>query len=137
MKVVLDSNVYVSAFLFDRDPEKLVNLGIANKFRVYSSIYIIEEVKRVLHEKLETSERFAYLSGERIARHSTVVPVHGGVNGPIPTDIKDGPIVKTCLSCRADFLITRDKQLAKLSISGTKTINVGQFVDQLRLEGII
>jgi putative PIN family toxin of toxin-antitoxin system len=137
VKVVLDSNIYVSAFYFDRGPERIVDLGISGKFKVYSSLYIIAEVKRVLHEKLGAPERFAVLSAERIKRHSTVVPVRGGIKGPIPTDPKDGPIVKTCLACRADFLVTRDVKLARLPIRGTDTLNAAQFLNRLRMQGII
>lgn len=137
MKVVLDSNIYISAFCFDRDPEKIFNLGVAGKFKVYSSLYIIEEVKRVLQEKLEMSERFAVLAGKRIERYSDVVPVRGGVKGPVPTDPNDGPIVKTCLACRADFLVTRDKKLARLPVRGMESYNAAQFLSYLEMRGVV
>jgi putative PIN family toxin of toxin-antitoxin system len=137
VKVVLDSNIYISAFCFDRDPEKVINLGVANKFKVYSSLYIIEEVKRILRDRLEMSERFVALAAQRIERYSEVVPVRGGVRGPVPTDPKDGPIVKTCLACRADFLVTRDRQLARLPIRGMKSLNAGQFLGYLETTGVI
>jgi len=127
----------VSAFCFDRDPERIIDLGISGKFKVYSSLYIIAEVQRVLHEKLGTSERFAALSANRIERYSTVIPVRGGIKGPVPTDPKDGPIVKTCLACRADFLITRDKRLARLPIRGIKSLNASQFLNYLETQGVV
>jgi uncharacterized protein len=137
VKVVLDSNIYVSAFCFDGDPEKVINLGIAGKFKVYSSLYIIREVQAVLSKKLNMSERFASIAAKRIERYSNVVPVRGGVRGPVPTDPGDGPIVKTCLACKADFLITRDKRLSRLPIRGMKSLNAGQFLGYLRVHGII
>jgi putative PIN family toxin of toxin-antitoxin system len=137
VKVVLDSNVYVSAFGFDAGPEKIIALGLATNFRIYSSVYIIEEVKRVLHEKLGMSERFSVLAGKRIERYSHVMPIRGGPNGPEPTDPKDGPIVKTCLASRADFLVTGDKKLATLAVRGMKIVSPAQFLRHLRTQGIV
>lgn len=136
MKVVLDSNVYVSAFAFDRGPEKIIDLGIAGKFKVYSSLYIIEEVKRVLHEKLGMSERFSTLAGKRIERYSSVVPVRGGLHGPSPVDAKDGPIIKTCLASKADILVTGDKVLSSLVVSGMMILSPEQFLRHLSTQGI-
>jgi putative PIN family toxin of toxin-antitoxin system len=138
VKVVFDSNIYVSAYCFDRDPETVIDLGIAGKFNVYSSLYIIKEVRDVLvSDRLKMSTRFASLAAKRIERYSQVVPVRGGVRGPIPTDPGDGPIVKTCLACKADILVTRDKGLLHLPIRGMQSFNAGQFLRYLREHGII
>lgn len=137
MKVVLDSNIYVSAFGFDRGPETIINLGLATNFKIYSSLYIIEEVVRVLHEKLGMSERFAVLAGKRIRRFSTeVVPVRGSLDDSAPIDPKDGPIIKTCLASRADFLVTGDKELFSLTVRGLKIISPAHFLRHLRTQGI-
>jgi putative PIN family toxin of toxin-antitoxin system len=137
VKVVLDSNIYVSAYAFDRDPERILDLAAVKAFRVYSSIYIIEEVIWVLHEKLDWGKRFAELAGQRIARSSTVVPVRGScIKGPDPVDPNDGPIIKTCLAIRADFLVTRDKDLLSLSVRGTQILTAGKFLRHLRYQGI-
>jgi len=138
VKVVLDSNVYVSAFLFDRGPERIIDLGIAAKFKVYSSLYIIEGVKRVLHEKMGTSERFAIIAGKRIERYSNIVPIRGslGLNSPTPIDPKDGPIIKTCLASKADVLVTGDKELSSLVVRGMKILSPTLFLRYLSIQGI-
>lgn len=137
MKVVLDSNIYVSAFGFDRGPERIINLGLATNFRIYSSLYIIQEVTRVLHERLGMSQRFAELAGKRISKYSTVAPIRGSsLKGPSPIDPKDGPIIKTCLATRADFLVTGDKELLSMTVSGLEIINATQFLRHLRHQGI-
>ncbi len=137
MKVVLDSNIYISAFLRDRSPERIIELGRATNFRIFSSLYIVDEVRRVLHEKLGTSERFATLAGGRIARFSKVVGVRGSsISGPSPVDPKDGPIIKTCLASRADFLVTGDKVLSALDVPGLQIVSPSRFLRQLRLQGV-
>jgi len=137
VKVVLDSNIYISAFGFDRGPERIIDLGLASNFRIYSSLYIIEEVTKVLHEKLGMSERFATLAGKRIIRFSKVVAVRGSsLRGPIPIDLNDGPIIKTCLTSRADFLVTGDKELFSLAVRGLKIVSPAQFLRHLKNQGI-
>jgi len=136
VKVVLDSNVYVSAFGFDAGPERIIDLGLATNFKIYSSLYIIDEVRRVLREKLGMSERFAVLAGKRIQRYSNVVPIRGTPAGPTPIDPSDGPIIKTCLASKADFLVTGDKELFALEVKGIKIVNPAQFLRHLRTEGI-
>jgi uncharacterized protein len=136
VKVVLDSNVYVSAFGFDAGPERIIELGLATRFKIYSSLYIIDEVKRVLHQKLGMSERFAILAGKRIERYSSVVPIRGVRPGPIPIDPNDGPIIKTCLASKADFLVTGDKKLYEVKLKGTEIIGPSQFLRHLRTQGI-
>jgi uncharacterized protein len=136
VKVVLDSNVYVSAFGFDAGPERIIDLGLATNFKIYSSLYIIDEVRRVLREKLGMSERFAALAGKRIERYSNVVPIRGAPPGPAPLDPNDGPIIKTCLASKADFLVTGDKELFALRIKGMEIVNPSQFLRHLRTQGI-
>jgi len=47
--VVTDENVFNKA----NSGKKKFNPGVANEFKVYSSLYIIDEVVRVMHESWE------------------------------------------------------------------------------------
>lgn len=137
MKVVLDSNVYVSAFLRDRNPERIIELGRATNFRIYSSLYIIRRGQERSPRETGYEWRFAALAGERVRRFSNVVAVRGSsVKGPSIVDPKDGPIIKTCLASRADFLVTGDKKLSELKVSGLEIVSPSQFLRQLKSLGI-
>jgi hypothetical protein len=138
VKVVLDSNIYVSAFGFDRGPEQIIDLGRATNFKIYTSLYIVQEVKRVLVEKLGFSERFATLAEKRIIRFSSVVAIRGSsLKGPSPVDPKDGPIIKTCLASRADFLVTGDSRLLELEVRGLEVVSPSQFLRRLKSQGVL
>lgn len=137
MKVVLDTNVYISAFLFDRGPERIIELGRASNFRIYSSRYIVEELQDTLQNKLLTGRRFAELAAIRVTRFATIVGVSGAAPGdPWEVDPQDSPIVKTCLNSKADFLVTGDKKLLKLRLHGVKILNDSAFLRHLRSQGI-
>jgi putative PIN family toxin of toxin-antitoxin system len=56
-KVCIDSNVYISALAFGGKPTKVIELALARKFILLTSLAIINEVKRNLIEKLELKER--------------------------------------------------------------------------------
>jgi predicted nucleic acid-binding protein len=90
-----------------------------------------------LVDKLGTTDRFATLAELRIARLSHVEGVSGSaVWGPSPVDPKDGPIVKTCLACRADFLVTGDKKLTRLAVPGLRIMTPSAFLRYLQTQGI-
>ena len=137
MKVVLDTNVYVSAFLFDRGPERIIELGVASNFRIYSSRYIIEELRDVLVGKLGATPRFGALAAIRVSKLAAVVGVSGSVpRGTTGIDAQDSPIVKTCLSSKADFLVTGDKKLLNLRLPGIVILKSAAFLQHLRSRGI-
>ena len=49
LKVVFDTNVWISAVLFGGKPERAINLAL-NKGQIFCSIYILEEIRNVLRE---------------------------------------------------------------------------------------
>jgi uncharacterized protein len=137
VKVVLDTNVYVSAFLFDRGPERIIELSRAGHFRVFSSLYIVEELREVLAGKLGTSQRFAALAAIRVAKLSRVVGIAGAPSEGIqPIEPRDSPILKTCFASKADFLITGDKQLLALRLRGIAISTPHGFLQHLRSLGV-
>lgn len=137
MKVVLDTNVYVSALLFDRGPERIIELGQAGTFRIYASRYIVDELHNTLETKLGTGHRFAELAAIRITRFAAIVGVSGsGAVDALEVDAQDSPIVKTCLNSKADFLVTGDKKLLKVRLRGVKILTPSAFLNHLHSQGI-
>ncbi len=49
MKVVLDTNVIVSAILYGGNPQIILNAAISNQFDIYISEYIVTELHDVLN----------------------------------------------------------------------------------------
>lgn len=50
-KVVLDSNVFISALVFGGKPREILDLAIRGRIEIAVSDDILEEIKRVLGEK--------------------------------------------------------------------------------------
>lgn len=112
-KVVLDTNIYISAILFGGKPEKIWRMAKRGETKVFISPAILEELSIVLRRKfgwsgskvqkvLEEIEEFASLTipKERIS----VVSEHEA----------DNRILECALEAKADFLISGDKHLLSL-----------------------
>ena len=56
LRVVLDSNIYVSAFNFDGPPGEIIRVAEDGFFALYVSPFIVQEVKGVLKHKFGWSE---------------------------------------------------------------------------------
>ncbi|MCX5831012.1 MAG: putative toxin-antitoxin system toxin component, PIN family [Deltaproteobacteria bacterium] len=128
MRVVIDTNVVVSAVLRDRNPEAVILFVIGNPdFEWVASREIVEEYIGVL-----SRERFA-VPKEILNKWSdifneviTLLDVTSTVN--FPRDQKDARFVTCALSAGADYLITGDKDFEEAyKLMSTTVISVSYF----------
>lgn len=134
MKVVFDTNVYVSDALFDALAEALVEAARDGKFLLYVSDFILQELRQVLIEKFKVSRRFASLTVKRVQRIARLTQT-GKRRFPGLGDPKDHPVLETAVNAGADFLVTGDKVLLAFSpYNGIEIIPLGQF--KVRIESL-
>ena len=77
-----------------------------------SSLYLLDELERVLTEKLSFSRRLASLSRTRIVRRAKLVEP-GTSRHVVPQDPADSPILRAALAAGVDYLVTNDAHLAR------------------------
>ncbi|MBI2083448.1 MAG: putative toxin-antitoxin system toxin component, PIN family [Deltaproteobacteria bacterium] len=109
MKVVFDTNVYISGHLFKGGiPSRLVDLARDKKFDLFYSPEILEELRRVLETKFDLTlhEREAILRWVD-GTGALVYPKKG--LSLVKGCQEDNRILECALSCQADFLVTGDK----------------------------
>jgi uncharacterized protein len=128
MRVVVDTNVVVSAILRDRLPEKVL-LFILNHpdFEWVASGEILTEYREVLRRPkfalpdstlAEWDERFR----SAIAEWPVEIPVS------FPRDVKDAKFLACALAAEADFFITGDRDFTEAQkLERTKIVSVSQF----------
>jgi putative PIN family toxin of toxin-antitoxin system len=120
MKVLLDTNILVSAALAERDERGglarwVVNVAFLGqrRFEHVTSHRLIDELHDVLRRPgmlgLREAERFAM----KIAENSTIVDVHGLPMGA--RDRKDDKVVETAMNGDVDFVVSEDADLHDLS----------------------
>ena len=137
MKVFFDSNAYIAEALLGAAAEQMIVATVSARWRVYSSAYVLEEVERVLVEKLGFSPRFARLTCDRIRRRSTLVAPPESRH-TAPSDPADSPILKAALAARAGFLVTNDKHLLALNpYEDLRVISMTAYIDLLNDERLI
>jgi putative PIN family toxin of toxin-antitoxin system len=131
-RVVLDTNVLVSAVLFGGGPLTLLELVRSGELRAATSEYILDEFKRVL-----TSRRFGLspslveqLIDEMLLFTCQVTPATGTTRWT--RDVQDDPVVETAIAARAAFLISGDHHLLEAKIREVKVVTVAEM---LRLLG--
>ncbi len=127
MKILIDTNVLVSAVLKDKEPEELILFVIANTdIEWVASEEIIQEYKDVLRRKkfklpLALLKRW-FLFLESV----TLIDVNITVD--FPRDQKDAKFLACALTSNADYLITGDSDFSSLQKFGnTKLIPVSLF----------
>lgn len=117
-RIVLDTNIFISTFLFGGKLEDFITKLLENH-DLYFSRNLIEEVSSKLKEKGASKEILDEFM--IIVEHSILVDVKSVVN--ICRDPKDNFILELARDSQADFLITGDKDLLELKQwEGTKII---------------
>lgn len=137
MKVVFDTNVYVSEVLTGGLAQLVIDATLAARWRVYTSDSVLDEFERVMLGELHYQPRLVALARRRIARRSVEV-VLSSSRHTVPDDPKDTPILQTALAASADVLISRDKHLLSLDpYEGLRILSVASYHRLLIDRGLI
>jgi putative PIN family toxin of toxin-antitoxin system len=129
LRVVLDTNVLVSAIVSDGKPRQLFKKGIENQFSIVTSDPLLKELARVLRRpKFKTRQReiqritLALLGSAEVISVKTKLEV-------VREDPKDNMVVETAHDGNADFIVTGDSHLLKLqSFREIKITNVEEML---------
>ena len=130
LRIVLDTNIYVSAFLFPGgNPEKIIKIALNQEIEIYVSDFILKEFKKVLVEKFKYSRNKTTEFIKSIAGLTKKSLPKQRLN--IIRDHKaDNQILSCALSAKADYLITGDKKhiLPLKQIQQTKILSAEGFL---------
>ena len=119
IKVVPDSNVWISAFNFGGVPRRIVEMGSNGEIELCISDDILAEIQRVQTEKFKWSpERLQEWQNDILTFTRRVQPTQQV--DVISTDPTDNRILECALAAEADYVVTGDKHLLRL-LAFTKT----------------
>ncbi len=128
MRVVLDSNVLISALFWRGTPRRLVTLAAEGRFQSVTSPEILEEVDRVPGGKFRVSadDRADIL---RDIRSWSEVVVPGAPSTEVAVrDPGDRKVLACAFGGGADFLVTGDDDLLVLgNPAGVRIVTVRGF----------
>jgi hypothetical protein len=115
LKVVIDTNVIISALLFGGIPAKLIALWQDGSIKPAASKEIIDEYLRVLaYPKFQLSEEeIQFLLYQEILPYFDVIVAQTGPR-IIKKDPADDKFIRCALSANAKFIISGDQHLLAL-----------------------
>jgi uncharacterized protein len=122
LRVVLDTNVLVSAIISDGKARELLNKGITNQYSVLISDLILKELIVVLRRpKFKISEDEVQRTILAVIRTADVINVKTKIKA-VKEDPKDDMIIETAIDGGADMIVTGDGHL--LALKTFRGINV-------------
>jgi len=127
-RVVIDTNIYISAVFWGGKPREVVDLGRDENILVFTSLDINGEIR----EKLKTKFGLNDEEVDRILLDFSTFTVPVKVTKRIQVvsdDPDDDKFIECALSCDADFIISGDKHLLKMKeYAGIKIFKAKEFL---------
>lgn len=133
IRVVIDTNIYISAIFWGGLPRKVIDLGVDDarglkRYQIFLSIEIIDEIRSVLERKFGLNKEeidnieldiftFAEIVSPKTITHLSL------------EDPEDEKLLNCAAACKAGFLITGDRHLLKLRKFGvTRIVTAREFL---------
>jgi len=105
--VVIDTNVLISATLFGGNPEKILDMAQEGRINLLISNEMLDEFKKVLHEKFDFSIIMAAQTASVIKEISTII-TSGRKLSVIKQKESDNRILECAVAGSAQYIITGD-----------------------------
>jgi len=128
MRVVVDTNVLISAILKDKDPEAVLLFIIESPdIEWLASHFILSEYKEVLRrKKFGLSEELVDKWATMIDLLTTVIDIDASID--FPRDRKDAKFLECAIAGNAQFFITGDRDFIHAQkLMNTTIISVSKF----------
>jgi putative PIN family toxin of toxin-antitoxin system len=134
IRVVLDTNVYISAVMFGALPGSLLDLAFLQSFVLVISPALLDELDEKLRFKFEVSaEDTAIIRTKLQGVGETVRP--DVILNLIEDDPDDNRVLECAVERRADYIVTGDRHLLKLvTYEAIPIVTVRQFLNAVEAE---
>jgi putative PIN family toxin of toxin-antitoxin system len=132
LKVVLDTNVLISAILFGGKPRQILEKAIRGEIRLCLSEPILEELKGVLQRsKFDYSpEMIQFILTELMSIADFVNPSE--TLNVVLEDSEDNRILECAVEAKVNYIISGDLHLLKLNrYRNIEVLNVAAFLERL------
>lgn len=130
LRVVLDTNVLVSAFFYDGIERKILRMALDKKFIIVISLPILDELRRVLMEKFNVDEEIAESYIFRLKQISKIIRPKKLKDKNV-RDRDDIKIIECAYYGKCKYIVTGDKDL--LSLKKYKEIKIIRSREMLRI----
>jgi len=132
MKIVVDANMFISALIWDGNPESVIDRAADRSDLLFISDAIVDEIERTLRKpKFGRSEDrvvsfVSYI--KKIGKTVTISPQHR-ITG-VCRDPDDDKYIECALAAGADYIISGDRDLLELKeYGGIKIVNARDYLN--------
>ena len=132
MRVVLDSNVIISALNFPGNERMVLELALRGRFEFFLSWFILGEVAGVLVRKFGWDEERTAQAVRTLENAATVIeppPMEEVIEGDHP----DNRVLECAVAAHAHYLVTGDRRhlLPLEEHRGARIVNAPRFLSLL------
>lgn len=130
MKVVLDTNVFISGIFWSGSPHKVLMLWAKNKINLLVTKKILNEYLRILH-KFDHEGSLAQKWGAFVLENSIIIEDKNLVQ--ICRDSEDNKFLNCAITGGANYIVSGDDDLLSLKIIGsTEIITSAKFLKKYK-----
>jgi len=112
LKVVLDTNILVSAIIFGGYPRHILQKVVEGEVVAFTSKFLIAELSDVLIKKFSFSKEQVEAVISLLSQHLLIVAPTKSID--TLADKADNRVLEAALEARVKFIITGDKDLLEL-----------------------
>ena len=113
LKVVLDTNIFVSSLFWKGEPNRIVMLASENKIKNFTSTAVLDELRNVLKRDFDVPENKIDEILSNIVSYSELVET-GERLEIIKSDPSDNKFLEIAITVKADYIVSNDKHLLNL-----------------------
>ena len=127
-KVVVDTNIYISAIFWGGKPREVVDLGRDENMLIFTS----SDIEREIAEKLRTKFRLDEEETNQIISDFSTFTIPVKIKKQIQAvldDPDDDKFIECAVSCGADFIVSGDQHLLRIKeYAGIKILTAAEFL---------
>ncbi len=128
LKVVFDTNIYLSAIIFGGSPRVCLEAAREKMIELYVSRALLLELAQVLREKFHWNSYEITEVIKGIGYFARIVTEERIIRA-IKSDVSDNMVLEAAIAAKADFIISGDKKhlLSLKEFDGIKIISAADF----------
>ena len=128
LRVVLDTNIFVSSVFWKGNPYNVVRLALDDKIKICVSLEILQELEKVLRRNFEEEDGFIKNQINLILGYAEVINIVSKIKA-VKEDPDDDKIIECAFDGKADYIVTGDPHLLNLKeFNGIKIVKAADFV---------
>ena len=131
IRVVADTNIFISALMFGGLPGAFLDLAFLPAFTLVTSPVLLDELDEKLRLKFGLSSTDADLVRSKLEANADLISTVETLT-IVRDDPDDDRVLECAVAGRADYIVSGDRHLLKLgSYEGIPILTVRQFLDRI------